>query len=153
MRRSPSVTVRRSAGESLSDSTWRSDPLTPILGLRRVAKDYIDLMRGMVYSDDAVIDHVEVHRPRTARDRTLAVIRCFPLAVFNADFDRAFRVWDELGFQAPDRGWGRHFDDGDREVLAHDSPSSASSSTSTRSRRSSSLGIQMPRSTSTSPAQ
>jgi hypothetical protein len=95
-------------------------PADAELGLRRVAKEYIDLMRGMVYSDDAVIDHVEVHRRRAARDRTLAVIRCFPLVVFNADFDRAFRVWDELGFQAPDRGWGRHVDDDDRELLAHD---------------------------------
>ena len=90
------------------------------LGLRRVAKEYIDLMRGLVYSDDAAIDHVEVHRRRTGRDRTLAVIRCFPLAVFIADFDRAFRVWDELGFRPPDRGWGRHFDETYRELLTHD---------------------------------
>lgn len=90
------------------------------LGLRRVAKEYIDLMRGIVYSDDAVIDHVEVQRRRTGRDRTLAVIRCFPLAVFIADFDRAFRIWDELGFRPPDRGWGRHFDETYRELLAHD---------------------------------
>lgn len=90
------------------------------LGLRRMVKEYVDVLKGHVFADDAAVDHLEVHRSSVKHGRASAELRCLPLAAFCDDFDRAFRVWDEIRAAVPDRGWGRPFDEHDQWLLRYD---------------------------------
>lgn len=90
------------------------------LGLRRVVKEHVDLLHGLVFANDAVVDHVEAHRTIRKAGPARAELRCLPLATFCDDFDRAFRLWDEIPGAVPERGWGRHFDEHDRSILGYE---------------------------------
>lgn len=90
------------------------------LGLRRVVKEHVDLLHGLVFADDAVVDHVEAHLTTREGGPALAELRCLPLAAFCDDFDRAFRLWDEIRRSVPERGWGRNFDEHDRSILSYE---------------------------------
>jgi hypothetical protein len=89
-------------------------------GLRRIAKEHLDLLRGLVFADDATVDHLEVHRRIDDVERVRVGLLCLPLSVFCADFDRAFRLADELAVEVPPRGWGSAFDQHDASLLGYD---------------------------------
>ncbi len=107
-----------------------------------MVKDYLDLLKGSVVPDDAQVDHLLVSREPTSAARTTVTMRCLPLSVFAAEYDRAFRIIDERGFavpgsprpgadepaapflnaaQSPHYRWGlRHFSEDDQWLLAGD---------------------------------
>jgi hypothetical protein len=101
-------------------------------GLATVVKDYLDVLKGIVIFDDATVDHLLVLREPPVTRGTEVMLRCLPLRLFAADYDRFFRVLPEHedvrgGPPAPppprgvgprDRAWGHaHFDSHDREIL------------------------------------
>lgn len=103
-------------------------------GLGRVIKDYVDLLKGVVVFDDARIDHLLVRRESSTAGDAVAAVRCLPISVFAAEYDRAFKV---LGERAVPRvstarfrdgapiaqmpPWGlRRFDDFEQEALLDD---------------------------------
>lgn len=73
-----------------------------------------------MFADDAVVDHVEVHRTIREIARARSELRCLPLAVFCDEFDRAFRLWDEIHGLLPEDCWGRRSDDHDRSNLSYE---------------------------------
>ncbi len=89
-------------------------------GVGRIAKEHLDLLKGLAFPDDAVVDHLEVHRRIGDVERPKTEIVCLPLRVFCDDFDRAFRLADELAVEAPSRGWGSTFDEHDRWLLSQE---------------------------------
>ncbi len=106
-----------------------------------VVKDYLDLLSGRVVGDDEAIDHLLVVRQDASDDLTRVRVRCVPLRLFNADYDRAFRLmsgWSaevasdsavsdgrskmrDAAAVAPTLPWGLlPFDEHARESLAFD---------------------------------
>jgi hypothetical protein len=79
----------------------RVPPMWADVGFRRTVKEQIDLLRGLVFADDAAIDHLEVHRHVTDDESCGTRFQCLPLTTFCCDFDRAFRLSDELGIWPP----------------------------------------------------
>jgi hypothetical protein len=93
--------------------------------MRSVVKEYLDVLGGSLYSDDAVIDHLTV--VCSYADGPAAVrARCQPVGLFAASFDRSFRLGPELELHDPDAHprtlpWGlRGFDHHDEEVLRYE---------------------------------
>jgi Holliday junction resolvase RusA-like endonuclease len=92
---------------------------------RHVVKEYLDLLTGSVYSDDAVIDHLTVSSSYREGPAEVTV-RCHPVDLFAAGFDRSFRLGPELGLHDPDAHprtvpWGlRTFDRHDEENLRYE---------------------------------
>jgi Holliday junction resolvase RusA-like endonuclease len=93
--------------------------------MRSVVKEYLDVLSGSLYGDDAVIDHLTVscsYADGPARVKA----RCQPVGLFAASFDRSFRLGPELGLHDPDAHprtlpWGlRGFDHHDEEVLRYE---------------------------------
>jgi hypothetical protein len=113
-------------------------------GLGPIVKDYLDLLVGPVVADDARIDHLLVLRDPSASPTARVQIRCLPVSIFSVDYDRAFRVLGQVGFEAaalrsphrepltpgqraanglerPERTWGlRHFDEHARGNLHYE---------------------------------
>lgn len=96
-------------------------------GLPRVVKDYLDVLKGLVLPDDAVVEHLLVLHTNAPEGRPFTSrIRCLPLSVFVSEFDRSFRLIDELGedpddIPRRDRPWGLgRFDSDDEELLRYD---------------------------------
>jgi hypothetical protein len=91
-----------------------------------VVKEYLDVLCGPVYADDAIIDHLMVTCSYTDEGVAKALVRCLPVDLFAAGFDRSFRVSRELGLQDPDahpstQPWGlRGFDRHGEEVLRYE---------------------------------
>lgn len=91
-----------------------------------VVKEYLDVLSGPVYSDDAIIDHLMV--TCSYADETVAkvLVRCIPVDLFAVRFDRSFRVADELGLHDPDARWAtlpwgfQGFDHHDKEMLRYE---------------------------------
>lgn len=90
-----------------------------------VVKGYLDVLVGSVYSDDAVVDHLTVSCSYAPGGATVRV-RCQPVALFAASFDRSFRVAPELGLHDPEAHpatlpWGlKGFDRYEQESLAYE---------------------------------
>lgn len=100
-------------------------------GLGPVVKAYLDVLKGPVVFDDATVDHLLVLREPPVESGSVVMVRCLPLGLFAAEYDRAFRVLPEYeeisgappagpsasGF-APSRIWGRsHFSEHDIDML------------------------------------
>jgi hypothetical protein len=91
-----------------------------------VVKEYLDVLSGPVYSDDAIIDHLMVTCSYTDEEVAKVLVRCLPVDLFAARFDRSFRVGEELGLHDPDAHpstllWGlKGFDHHDDEVLRYE---------------------------------
>jgi hypothetical protein len=106
--------------------------------LSPVVKAHLDLLVGSVVDDDKFVDHLLVLRERIAGPGSEATIRCLPLSIFAAEFDRAFRVVggaaaarlikqrapepDPHEFMSPARRiWGlESFDEHAREILSYE---------------------------------
>ncbi|HEX6666527.1 MAG TPA: hypothetical protein VF081_08035 [Solirubrobacterales bacterium] len=90
-----------------------------------VVKGYLDVLVGSVYSDDAVVDHLTVSCSHAPGGTTVKV-RCQPVDLFAASFDRSFRVAPELGLHNPESHpatlpWGlKGFDRYEQESLAYE---------------------------------
>jgi hypothetical protein len=69
----------------------------PPPALATMVKDYIDLLVGSVVVDDSRVDHLLVLGEPADDDRAKASLRCLPLSIFAAEYDRAFRVLGERG--------------------------------------------------------
>jgi hypothetical protein len=65
-------------------------------GLPPVVKDYVDLLSGRVVSDDKRVDHLLILRGPLA-DQAEVTIRCLPLSIAAAEYDRAFWILGENG--------------------------------------------------------
>jgi hypothetical protein len=93
-------------------------------GLRAVCKDHLDLLSGLVYEDDHLIEHLSVHRRVTARVQPQVRFEVLPVRLFTAAYDLAIKLADELPTAAsrPDQPprWGGSFGGVDRELLAYD---------------------------------
>lgn len=89
-------------------------------GLRPIVKQHIDLLHGLAFANDKAVEHLAVRRRVADVELVRANLVCVPLSVFCEDFDRAFRVADELDLQAPARGWGAPFDEHDGWWLGHE---------------------------------
>lgn len=63
--------------------------------LSTAVKAYIDALKGPVVFDDATVAHLLVLRGRPPVDGVQVRVRCLPLRLFAADYDRAFRVLPE----------------------------------------------------------
>lgn len=90
------------------------------LGLKRVVKAHLDLLQGSVFADDRAVDHLQVHLRVADVPRAKADLICLPLTVFCNDFDRAFRLANELFVESPERGWGSPFDRHEHSMLGYD---------------------------------
>jgi hypothetical protein len=104
-------------------------------GLSRVVKEYVDLLESAVVFDDARIDHllVRLADPPPAGGATVSV-RCLPVSIFAAEYDRAFKVLSERAAPAvstaqfrdgarikPTQPWGfARFDMYERELLHYE---------------------------------
>jgi hypothetical protein len=106
--------------------------------LTRAAKGYIDLLHchNDVLVDDAEIDHLVVLGRTGAGSAAAVTIRCTPIGLFTHDYDRVFRIANELASEddePPPRfidgkpvpfdptTWGLHdFGTTDRELLMFD---------------------------------
>jgi hypothetical protein len=105
---------------SLAHSRERSDT-----GLKPMVKAYLDVLGESAFFDDAKVEHLITQRSLSRSDKTEVTIRCLPLSVFAANFDRSFRVDGELALIDPDAHpqtvpWGlRHFDEHDRWQLGY----------------------------------
>ncbi|HEU5062454.1 MAG TPA: hypothetical protein VFT79_04790 [Solirubrobacterales bacterium] len=90
-----------------------------------VVKGYLDTLVGSVYSDDAVIDHLTV-TCSYAPGATTVKVRCQPISLFAATFDRSFRVASELRLHDPEAHptslpWGlKGFDHYEQESLRYE---------------------------------
>lgn len=62
--------------------------------LATMVKEYMDLLKGLVVPDDSVVDHLIAVREPGASPGAEVTIRCQPLAIFEANYDRAFRMLD-----------------------------------------------------------
>lgn len=90
------------------------------VAFKRTVKEQLDLLRGLVFHDDAVVDHLEVHRLVVDDGLCHTQLQCLPLTVFCSDFDRAFRLADELGVWPP-RDGSEHATGGfDRELFRYE---------------------------------
>jgi hypothetical protein len=79
-------------------------PAAPALAT--MVKDYVDLLVGSLVVDDSRVDHLLVLRETSSGDYAEATVRCLPLLIFAAEYDRAFRVLGQRGAIAsvtPDR--------------------------------------------------
>jgi Holliday junction resolvase RusA-like endonuclease len=94
-------------------------------GMGPVVKGYLDVLTGSVYSDDAVVDHLTVSCSYAPGVATVKV-RCQPIGLFAASFDRSFRVASELrlpssGGHSPTLPWGlKGFDRDEEESLRYE---------------------------------
>jgi hypothetical protein len=95
-------------------------------GIAPVVKAYLDVLGESAFHDDSVIDHLIVSCSRSSGAGATARIRCHPVNLFAASFDRSFRVAPELGLHDPDahastQPWGlRGFDRYDEEALGYE---------------------------------
>lgn len=95
-------------------------------GIAPVVKAYLDVLGESAFYDDSVIDHLIVSCVRSPGAGATARIRCHPVNLFAASFDRSFRVAPELGLHDPDahpstQPWGlRGFDRYDEEALGYE---------------------------------
>lgn len=102
--------------------------------LPTVVKDYLDVLKGPVIFDDATVEHLLVLRAPSPASGTEVLVRCLPLRLFAADYDRVFRVLPEYEdvtaapetkpapgelWTTPEWGYG-HFDKYARERLRYD---------------------------------
>lgn len=111
----------------------RSGRHVPELGT--MVKAYLDLLKERVIPDDAVVDHLFAWRTVGWDGQARVTLRCLPMSVFTAEFDRAFRLADEISFgyverrprfrdgsplpDLPPEEWGlSRFDEHDRSDLA-----------------------------------
>jgi Holliday junction resolvase RusA-like endonuclease len=62
--------------------------------LRKMVKDYVDLLVGSVVDDDSRVDHLLVLLDSATHEGVDVTVRCLPLSIFEAEFDRAFRTLD-----------------------------------------------------------
>jgi Holliday junction resolvase RusA-like endonuclease len=65
-------------------------------GLPAMVKNYLDLLTSRVIPDDSRIAHLLVLRGQPA-DQAQVTIRCLPVSLFTADYDRAHWVLGEAG--------------------------------------------------------
>jgi Holliday junction resolvase RusA-like endonuclease len=72
-----------------------NEPITPALAT--MVKDYVDLLVGPVVVDDSRVDHLMVLREPSDGERAEATLRCIPLSIFAAEYDRAFRILGDGG--------------------------------------------------------
>ncbi len=70
--------------------TGRHDAALPT-----VVKDYLDLLKGSVIPDDALINHLLVLRETATAERATVTVRCLPQAIFAVEYDLAFRLLAE----------------------------------------------------------
>jgi hypothetical protein len=100
-------------------------------GLGPLVKAYLDLLKGPVVFDDALVDHLLVLRVPSDGVATVVNARCLPVSIFAADYDRAFRRLEELTLPEPEprfldgalvkRTWGLdRFDRGALELHGYD---------------------------------
>jgi hypothetical protein len=102
-------------------------------GLPALVKAYLDVLKGPVVFDDSTVDHLLVLRQPAETERTVVFARCLPLAIFAAEYDRAFRLLSELetlpderqarfvNFAPVDWTWGLdHYDQDSRDINADD---------------------------------
>lgn len=100
-------------------------------GLGPLVKAYLDLLKGPVVFDDALVDHLLVLRLPSEGAATVVTARCLPVSIFAVDYDRAFRRLEELTLPEPEprfldgapvkRTWGLdRFDAGARELHRYD---------------------------------
>ena len=75
-----------------------SAPTTP--ALPTMVKDYVDLLVGPVVVDDSRVDHLMVLREASNREHAEAILRCIPISIFAAEYDRAFRILDDAAAKA-----------------------------------------------------
>ena len=75
-----------------------SEPSMP--ALPTMVKDYVDLLVGPVVVDDSRVDHLMVLRESSNHEHAEAILRCIPIAIFAAEYDRAFRILDDVGAKA-----------------------------------------------------
>jgi hypothetical protein len=74
--------------------------------LPKMVKDYVDLLVGSVVDDDSRVEHLLVLLDSTTHDGVDVTVRCLPLSIFEAEFDRAFRTLDHgavISTVTPDR--------------------------------------------------
>jgi hypothetical protein len=109
--------------------------------LPKMAKAYVDLLVGSVVEDDSRVDHLLVLLDSVTHDGVDVTVRCLPMSIFEAEFDRAFRTLDHgavISTVTPDGRsdagapflnaapnpswrWGlRRFDQVDQDALARD---------------------------------
>ena len=95
-------------------------------GIPPVVKAYLDLLGKSAFYDDSVIDHLIVLCSRSPAAGATVSVRCHPVKLFAASFDRSFRVAPELGLRDPDahptaQPWGlRSFDRYDEDALRYE---------------------------------
>ena len=95
-------------------------------GLKPIVKAYLDVLGESAFFDDAKVEHLIVTRVHSRTGKAEVTVRCLPLAIFAANFDRSFRVAPELELSDPDahrttKPWGLHgFDRHDEEVLRYE---------------------------------
>lgn len=65
--------------------------------LWRMVKAYQDALIGPIVDDDSLVEHLIVTESRDRDEGASVRIECLPIAVFSAEFDRAFRLADETG--------------------------------------------------------
>jgi hypothetical protein len=65
-------------------------------GLAALVKPYVDLLQRPVVFNDARVDHLLVLKQPASGDHATVLVRCLPLSIFAAEYDRAFRRLAEL---------------------------------------------------------